>query len=149
MFDHRCNLKVKPELGKLAVAVKPAITPALVGIRDGELEGWVGSVEVIPYPPQYRRKGLVVCGDGNGIYKPLAYNRWGIVGDFLVLRFSVDGKWLNLTERQVAEVMVDLRDAEGGYLSDDCPTLCPFREPFKRYGIPPSGALPNGDRWFG
>jgi hypothetical protein len=149
LFNDRCKLKVKPELGMLAIAVKPALPPVLVGLRDGEWEEWVRSMELIPYPAQYRRKGLAVCGDGNGIYKPHAYNRWGIVGDFLVLRLSVDGKWLNLTERQVEEVMVDLADAEGGYLSDDCPTLCLFREPFKQHGVPPSGAVPREGRWFG
>jgi hypothetical protein len=148
LFDEECNLIVKPELGKLAIAVKPSISPAKVGVKDGELKSWVGTEELIPYPGQYRRKGLSVCVCENGIYRPLAYNRWGLVGDFLVLRFSADGKWLNLTERQVDEIMVDLSDGEGGYLSDACPTICPFREPFKQYGIPPSGSFPKGDRWF-
>jgi hypothetical protein len=148
LFDDESNLIVKPELGKLAIAVKPAITPAIIGLKKGELEAWVGTVELLPYPGQYRRKGLSVCVCENGIYRPFAYNRWGIVGDFLVRRFNADGKWLNLTERQVDEIMTDLSDAEGGYLSDACPTLCPFREPFKKYGVPPSGALPEAGRWF-
>jgi len=102
-----------------------------------------------PYPRQYKRKRLVLMVNDNGIYLPLAYNRWGIVGNFIVQKKSTDGRQLSLTDKDIEQVMQDLEDREGGYLDEASGVRCPFREPFRQYGIPSTGTVPQAGKWFG
>jgi hypothetical protein len=106
-------------------------------------------VESAPYPRQYGpRPGLLVMMDESGVYKPSAYNRWGIVGTFLVTKVGRGGGQLSLTDREVEAVLADLADADGGYLDPASGVLNPFRGPFAVYGVPPSGAVPQAGCWF-
>jgi hypothetical protein len=102
-----------------------------------------------PYPRQYGRNRLVLVVNDNGTYLPLPYNRWGIVGNFIVQKMSTDGKDLSLTERDVEQIKNNLEDRNGGYLDEASGVLCAFREPFLQHGIPPAGFVPVAGKWFG
>lgn len=106
-----------------------------------------GRLERIPYPTQLNKPNLVVWLDECGAYKPLPYNRWGIVGDFAIVKMSRDGRFMPMNDAEVEEVLYDLRDSKG-YLDPNCKVITPFREPFKKFGEPPQGAVPKAGRWF-
>ena len=91
------RLKVRPELEGLTSPSNPPMPPALVGVRENERKKWLGSMGGSSLPGEYPGKDLAVPV-GRRHLSTLAYNRWGIVGDFLVFRLSVVGNWLNLTE---------------------------------------------------
>jgi hypothetical protein len=101
-----------------------------------------------PYPRQYQRKGLVLMVNERGIYLPLAYNRWGIVGNFIVKKKSSDGKQLSMTDNDTEQAKQDLEDRDGGYLDEASGVLSEFREPFRQHGIPPAGFVPQAGKWF-
>jgi len=116
------------------------------GIKD--IEQIVnGPLQRIPYPTQLNKPNLVVWLDECGAYKPLPYNRWGIVGDFAIVKMSRDGRFMPMSDAEVEEVLYDLRDSNG-YLAPECQVTVPFREPFKKFGEPPQGDVPKAGRWF-
>ncbi len=107
-----------------------------------------GPLESVPYPTQLNKPNLVVWVDEHGAFKPLPYNRWGIVGDFAIVKMSRrDGRFLPMSDAEVEAVLYDLRDSKG-YLAPECQVVVPFREPFKKFGEPPQGAIPKAGRWF-
>lgn len=85
----------------------------------------------------------------HGILNGSPYNRWGILGGFVVTRFSSNGSYLSLTDKQIQQVLSDLGDADDGYLNPACNVLNSFREPFAIHGIPASGWMPSDGKWFG
>lgn len=104
-------------------------------------------IEWAPYPRPHTVFQLIV--NEVGAYTATAYNRWGIVGTFLVIRrCSSDGKSLSLTDGQIDEVLQDLETTDG-YLEPDCPVMNLFREPFRIHGVPPAGWVPQKGMWFG
>lgn len=131
-----------------AVLVEPHSVRSLIGpTRDSVSEAIraaISSLSGMPYPPQYGRNGLLVLADDRGLYKPLPYNRWGVVCTFAVVARHNHP----LTQKQVEGVLEDLEDREGGYLDEASGVLNALREPFQQHGIPPAGAVPNGDAWF-
>ena len=106
----------------------------------------VGSPELMPYPTQLRRSSLFVVVDGNGAIKNLPYNRWGIVGNFAVVKMK-NGNFVSMTQRECAAVGKEIMTTRG-YLDPACELSCVFREPFAQYGQPPLGAVPTAGAWF-
>jgi len=136
--------------GKKVIVVKPQCEPneAVLGrsLEDAKQLMGTTDLELAPYPQPARPFLLML--DGMGMLKPTPYNRWGIVGTFLVLRrSSVDGKELSLTERQITEILRDLKSTDG-YLEEECPVRTPLKEPFKQHGVPPAGWVPPAGKWF-
>jgi hypothetical protein len=122
----------------------------IVGDYDGfdDIKEIVGGVlEQMPYPSQLNRPKLAVLVDGNGVFRPQPYNRWGVVGNFVIVKHSRDGRFLGMSDSECEKVIYDLRDSRG-YLDPECKTLNPFREVFERYGEPPRGFVPAAGRWF-
>lgn len=131
-----------------AVLVEPHEVHTLTGTKkediDGEIRQAIQSISGLPYPAQYGRTGVLIIADDYGMFKPLPYNRWGIVGTFAV----VDANNRPLTEKRVAEIITDLEDRDGGYLDEASKVLNAFREAFREHDIPPAGAVPRGPGWF-
>lgn len=113
-----------------------------------DIRAAIGSmVEFAPYPTQLKKPQLTVCMAENGVYMPLAYNRWGIVGTFCIVKQNRRGDFLSMTEKEAEAVLHDLLGSHG-YLDPACLTLNVFREPFAKYGEPPMGAVPKAGKWF-
>jgi hypothetical protein len=131
-----------------AVLVEPHEVHTLAGTTrddiDPELREAIDSISGLPYPAQYGRAGVLILADDYGMFKPLPYNRWGIVGTFAV----VGTHNRPLTEKRVAEIIEDVGDRNGGYLDEASKVLNAFREAFREHGIPPAGAVPRGPGWF-
>jgi hypothetical protein len=104
-----------------------------------------GTVDLNPYPRQYGRPGLWVLVHDTGLLIGLPYNRWGLVGTFVVVG---DQDLRGLTDDEVEGVLRDLRDVDGGYLDEACGIGNALREPFQKYGIPPAGWAPPAGAWF-
>jgi hypothetical protein len=135
---------------KRGIAVRWDSLFPTVGEYDGfeDIQRIVGGyVEHIPYPTQLKRPGLVVFADENGIRKPLPYNRWGLVGIFVIVKMSRDGRFIPMSDSEMEAVIYDLRDSSG-YLDPQCEVESPFREPFAKYGVPPQGYIPEAGCWF-
>jgi hypothetical protein len=134
------------------IVVEPARPAKAVTVLRDRCDNLIDEVtndrwEFVRYPLHLSLPLTVIKGD-NGIFKPTAYNRWGVVGGFVVTKFSVDGDHLSLTDKDAIQVMSDLAQEGDGYLNPDCGVLNCFREPFKKHGIPPSGAVPMAGRWL-
>lgn len=138
----------------VCVLVRPGVAdPEVVSVRGDVVEYFAallgGPVEVAIYPRQYvARPGLRLLVDDMGIYHPAAYNRWGIVGPFVVIKENLRGHSLSLTEKDIRAVLADLADTDGGYLDPASGVACAFRDAFAVHGIPPSGAVPQAGCWF-
>lgn len=139
-------MKGKPRV--YAVLVEPHRVRPLVGPNSDDiacqLQAAIKSISGMPYPAQYGRSGLLLLGDDTGLFKPLPYNRWGVVGTFAVVARSNRP----LSDKKAKEIMSDVEDRDGGYLDDASKVLNAFREPFRVYGVPPAGATPCGKAWF-
>jgi hypothetical protein len=137
------------------ILVRPGVSRPEVVSVEGEdvidyLAAIIGSpVEMAPYPRQYGpRQGLLLLLDEEGVYRPSAYNRWGVVGPFIVTKEDRRGRQVSLTDEDIQAVLADLADGDGGYLDPASSVENPFREAFARHGIPPSGSVPQAGCWF-
>ena len=134
------------------IVVDPGSRPQLEygevwNVANGHI---ASTIERCRYPQQYgRTHTLRLLLDDNGIYRPTAYNCWGIVGPFVIYRVSRDGRHLSMSQSLVREVLEDLTDVNGGLLDPKSNIICPFVEPFARCGIPPAGWVPPTGKWFG
>ncbi len=134
------------------IAVRPALPPEVMSIDPVQYERIVedivqGTWELTHYPAQYGLPLTMIVNE-NGIYSSFAYNRWGILGGFVVTRRSDSGSRLSLTDKQVEAVLEHLKDTEGGHLDPACGVNNAFREPFAIHGVPPSGWVPPTGKWF-
>jgi hypothetical protein len=109
-----------------------------------------GSVEIVPYPKQFGRSRIFVCMNERGMYQPLPYGGWGIVGAFAVVKIAKDGRFLSLTEKEADGIGKELMNRSGmtGYLHPDSGLVTAFHEPFQKYGVPPLGHVPSAGCWF-
>lgn len=136
----------KHKTGVLVRADKPNPLKMRYG-SDSSFDDLVDSPEFVPYPTQLNRPKLTVMVDGDGIYKPLAYNRWGLVGNFLIVKRDSNGRCLSMTDEECDAVAADLASTRG-YLDPTCRVLNAFREPFATHGEPPRGYVPETGAWF-
>ena len=123
------------------------LKPLRLKYGESDFEELVASPEVVPYPTQLNRPKLAVVMDGDGIYKPLAYNRWGLVGNFVIVKMDVNGRCLSMTDEECEAVADDLLNTNG-YLDPACKICNAFREPFATHGEPPMGYVPEAGAWF-
>ncbi len=136
------------------IVVRPAMEPELVGIEAKDFDNTVNKIldcrhwEYVRYP-DHLKLPLTILINEYGALTPTAYNRWGIVGGFVVTRITASGSKLSLTDKQIKTVMNDLSDTADGLLNPASMVECPFSEPFAIHGIPPSGWIPPAGRWFG
>ena len=133
---------------KTGVLVR-ADNPHPLRLKYGErgFENVVDSPELMPYPTQLNRPKLAVVMDGDGIYKPLAYNRWGLVGNFVIVKRDANGRFLSMSDEECEAVADDILNTDG-YLDPACKVLNAFREPFAKHGEPPMGYVPETGAWF-
>lgn len=122
----------------------------VVGDYDGydeivEVVG--GHTETIPYPTQLKRPILFIYVRDNAINLGLPYNRWGLLGNFCIVKLSRNHRFLTISDAELKAIIFDIRDSKG-YLDPDCLTLNAFREPFAKYGEPPTGYEPKDRKWF-
>lgn len=135
------------------IAVRPAMPPEVVAIDRGDVADMITEIvdgywEVVHYPAHLNLP-LTVIGNEDGLMHGLAYNRWGIVGGFVVTRYSSNGSsHLSLTDKQIQQAMIDLEDVEDGYLNPSSNLVNALREPFAMHGIAPSGWVPAAGKWF-
>ena len=54
-------------------------------------------VSLLPYPKQFKRPRIRIAVDDDGLFKPLPYNGWGIVGTFCILKCNNLGNLISLT----------------------------------------------------
>jgi hypothetical protein len=158
-FDSKGRLKksvarvVSPRTGPFQlVSIRPAMTPEALAIQSREIDQVVTDIvgsswEIIPYPAHLKLP-LAVVVDEAGVLKGSAYNRWGLVGSFVVTKITCNGSFRSLTAKQVSQVLTDLRSSNDGYLNPDSNVMNPFQEPFAIHGIPPSGWVPPAGQWF-
>ena len=135
------------------IAVRPAMPSQVLTIDRDNVADTITEIvdgywEPIRYPAHLKLP-LTVIGNENGTLNGSPYNRWGILGGFVVTRYSSNGSHLSLTDKQIQQVLSDLGDADDGYLNPACNVLNSFREPFAIHGIPASGWMPSDGKWFG
>jgi hypothetical protein len=139
--------------GKLRlIAVRPAMAPEVLAINRNDvgqtITGIVGTPwELIRYPAHLNLPLTVIAND-DGLDRPMAYNRCGLLGGFVVTRYSSNGSHLSLTDKHIRQVLKGLADGEDGYLNPSCNVGNALREPFKTQGIPPSGWVPSAGKWI-
>lgn len=128
------------------IAVRPALPPEVVAIDREEIEQAATDIVGTPWEfiryPAHLDLPLTVLANGNGLSCRLAYNRWGLVGGFVVTRYSSNGNRLSLTDKQIQRVLCDLNSADDGYLNPSCNANNALRESFAIHGCPPSGWVP-------
>jgi hypothetical protein len=106
---------------------KPPIIQSLSSapeFMDLEIEQIVGGgIEIIPYPRQQGKKGLVVAVTEHGIARGLEQNRWGLVGTFVVMRQQANRKLPQGLDSETANTVVEQLDTSYGYLDTSCGVL--------------------------
>src|ERR1041384_2379381 len=98
------------ELEQLAVPSELAALHAVVGgsielVKPDTLRK--NSTDVCPLPNKYD----IIC-NGNGHYRELPCNRWGLVGTFLIQRSHPSGSWQSLTDKEAQEVVQAINENE-------------------------------------
>lgn len=142
----------------VVIVVEPAKAPKVVRSNsanadrmDGLLLDALGQMmmERQPYPTQLKGHGkYLIYFDEDALSKlNVPYNRWGILGTFAIVRVGQTGRFLSFSESDVEQIFLDLQ-ASKGYLDPRNLVQNAFREPFARYGEPPSGTIPPQGRWF-
>lgn len=88
---------------------------------DWDIEEMVGSgMELLPYPRQLGKKGLVVAVSEQGIARGLEQNRWGLVGTFVVYRQHANRKHPQGLDSETTNGVVKDLDRSYGYLDQAC-----------------------------
>ncbi|MFN0019964.1 MAG: hypothetical protein ACKVP0_17030 [Pirellulaceae bacterium] len=134
----------------IGIAVRYDNPFCTIGEFDGlcEIREVIGDViDCVPYPTQLNKPKLFVFVADSGLLLGLPYNRWGLVGNFCIVKLSRDRRFLTITDAEAEAVVYDIRDSKG-YLDKTCLVQTPLREPFDKFGEPPLGYQPLGDKWF-
>lgn len=139
--------------GPLRFVVVPPARPAEIVAVEHTMFGAIvdsvvgKSVERLPYP-KHLGLPLKVIASEKGIQQGEAYNRWGLVGGFIVTRFDKAGRKMSLKEAEAQKVIQHLKRTEDGYLNPASGVVNCLQGPFNIHGVPPSGWVPDGGLWL-